>query len=339
MDSLSEVVALSSFLTVAFRDSPNSPLSLVSSGPKAAKEQQICDSPPACFNYIFTTFGGENGKDERTLDVYTSADGIHFAPYVMGAYVPENSLLRDPSIILHDDGWYYVVHTTSWNGDDFALIRSKDLKTWDHVVTIKIKLTDEDLKVEDNKPRVAQSWAPEFFRDPQTNNIHIIISLRLPSPIEPKPDFEMKTNFAPYIFTATSRDLKSWTPGKQLDVIGLTPADSYIDMFVIYNGSDKATPYHGFMKNEVEKHIEHLAAASVEGPWEFVQKGDFAGWGIKEGPAVVQKPGGGWRMWADDYHGHVMYADSNDLWNWTKMVDMPDGVSRKVRHGTILRQV
>lgn len=43
--------------------------------------------------------------------------------------------------------------------------------------------------------------------------------------------------------------------------------------------------------------------------------------------------------WADDYHGHVMYADSDDLWHWTKMVDIPDGVSSKVRHGTILRQV
>jgi len=160
------------------------------------------------------------------------------------------------------------------------------------------------------------------------------VSLRLDLPQGAK----IKTNFAPYIFTAQTQDLKTWSIGKKLDVTGLTPADSYIDMFVIYNSSDKATPYHGFMKNEVEKYIEHLAASSIFGPWEFVQKGDFANWGIKEGPAVVQKEDGSWRMWADDYHGHVKYADSDDLYNWGKMVDIPDGVARKVRHGTFLRQ-
>jgi hypothetical protein len=130
----------------------------------------------------------------------------------------------------------------------------------------------------------------EFFRDPRTNTIHTIISLRLPS--APRKE----TFFTPYIFTATSTDLKTWTRGTPLNVTGLTAKDSYIDMFVIYNDSDKETPYHGFMKNEVEKHIEHLVASDVHGPWTFVQRGDFAGWGIKEGPAVVEKPGGGWRM-------------------------------------------
>jgi sucrose-6-phosphate hydrolase SacC (GH32 family) len=151
MDSLSEVVALSSLLTVSFHGGPNPPRSLYHSASKADQSQDICDSPPSCFNYIFTTFGGDNGKNERQLDVYASADGIHFSPYVMGAYQPENTLLRDPSIILHDDGWYYVCHTTSWVGDDFAVIRSKDLKGWDHVVTIKS--SHAELKV-------AQSWAP-----------------------------------------------------------------------------------------------------------------------------------------------------------------------------------
>jgi hypothetical protein len=56
--------------------------------------------------------------------------------------------------------------------------------------------------------------------------------------------------------------------------------------------------------------------------------------------AVVGLKLNGWiKRWADDYHGHVMYADSDDLWNWTKMVDIPEGISQKVRHGTILRQI
>jgi hypothetical protein len=62
----------------------------------------------------------------------------------------------------------------------------------------------------------------------------------------------------------------------------------HIDMFIIYKEDDTETPYHAFMKNEKEKHIEHLTSKTLKGTWNYVQTNDFAGWGKKEGPAVSQ---------------------------------------------------
>lgn len=57
-------------------------------------------------------------------------------------------------------------------------------------------------------------------------------------------------------------------------------------MFIVHVASDTATPYHAFMKNEDEKHIEHLTSSSLKGTWEYRQTNDFAGWEHQEGPAV-----------------------------------------------------
>lgn len=43
----------------------------------------------------------------------------------------------------------------------------------------------------------------------------------------------------------------------------------HIDMFVVYKGDDKDTPYHAFMKNEKEKHIEHLTSKTAKGTWNY----------------------------------------------------------------------
>lgn len=314
--------------TISFQGKPSSPISMSSS----SSEDLSCDSP-ICYNYVFSTFGGETSKNERQLDIYVSDDAVHWEALAVGTYKPANSLLRDPSIILHSDGFYYICHTTDWDGDDFAIIRSKNLIDWDPVVTVKSS---------HNGFQVAQTWAPEFFQDPQTNKIHIIVSLRQPDLTLINPDHVVRESiFKPYIFTATSSDLESWSRAQQLNVNesdeGLL--QSHIDMFVIYKEDDKSTPYHAFMKNEVEKYVEHLTATSVMGPWEYKQTNDFANWGIKEGPVVVQLPSGKYRIWADDYHGHYQYADSDDLWTWNEMVDIPDGISSKVRHGSVLRQV
>ena len=139
----------------------------------------------------------------------------------------------------------------------------------------------------------------EFFQDPQTNKIHIIVSLRQPDLTLINPDHVVRESiFKPYIFTATSSDLKSWSRAQQLNVNESNEGllQSHIDMFVIYKEDDKSTPYHAFMKNEVEKYVEHLTATSVMGPWEYKQTNDFANWGIKEGPVVVQLPSGKYRM-------------------------------------------
>jgi hypothetical protein len=56
--------------------------------------------------------------------------------------------------------------------------------------------------------------------------------------------------------------------------------------------------YHVFAKAEKRssKFIEHAVADAFMGPYEFVQTGDFAGWGHAEGPAVTTLPDGTFRL-------------------------------------------
>jgi hypothetical protein len=59
----------------------------------------------------------------------------------------------------------------------------------------------------------------------------------------------------------------------------------YIDTFVAKLGAT----YHAFVKNDITRYLEHATAPSLTGPWTFVGKGDWAGWGSgMEGPAIVQ---------------------------------------------------
>ena len=56
--------------------------------------------------------------------------------------------------------------------------------------------------------------------------------------------------------------------------------------------------YHIFTKagSNGKKHIEHAVASSLTGPYEFVQTGDFAGWGQLEGPCVTRLDDGTFRL-------------------------------------------
>ena len=97
--------------------------------------------------------------------------------------------------------------------------------------------------------------------------------------------------FKPYIISANSGPLlQTWTmPPREIDVAS---GESHIDMFVVYNPDDAENHYHAFMKNEEKKYIEHLTAKLIEGPYQYVQTNDFAGWGAMEGPAVTRHPDG-----------------------------------------------
>lgn len=96
--------------------------------------------------YVFATFTSKNeqkSNEESWLHIYTSDDGKQFAEYAMNAYKPAQGLIRDPSII-KDGDTYYVVHTTGWSSDDFAVIKSKDLKKWDTVASVKTGIQDTE---------------------------------------------------------------------------------------------------------------------------------------------------------------------------------------------------
>ncbi|KAK7047341.1 hypothetical protein VNI00_006572 [Paramarasmius palmivorus] len=200
------------------------------------------------------------------------------APYVFTAFtsVSESNLYVDPSVILHTDGKYYIAYTTNWTGTNFAIASSTDLVTWTLVATIS---TASSVITPIN------TWAPEFFKDPKTGRINIIVSLSTGS----------YGPFLPYVFTATDSTLKSWSGPVVMSGISNSGL-GYIDTFPVYYNNQ----YHIFTKAETngKKHVEHAVASSLTGPYNFVQTGDFAGWGQAEGPCITVLPNGKFRLMA-----------------------------------------
>ncbi|AOS61054.1 glycoside hydrolase family 43 protein [Actinoalloteichus hymeniacidonis] len=263
-------------------------------------------NPAPQSEYVFTTFTYDSESD---LHIYRSSDALNFEAPAGPAYTPSDSLLRDPSIIRHRDGRYYVVHTTGWDTTNFAIAVSNDLQSWQHLTTVSVPVAG-----------IHNTWAPEFFVDPVNGSVNVIVSLGA----------EYRSSFRPYLFTALDSSLRRWGPPAALP--GIEP--NYIDTFVTYHQGE----YHAFAKNETDKRIEHAVAPRLGGPYEFVQTGDFAGWGRAEGPAITELPDGRYRIYMDAYTSdRFLYSDSADLYEWTAPRELPGGLSGFVRHGTVLR--
>ncbi|TFL05401.1 arabinosidase [Pterulicium gracile] len=299
----------SSFWTVASAlPSPGNATSLV--GPELSNElfQRAIAAP-----YVLTAF---TSASESNLYVYTSNDGTTFSLLKGPAYTPPSGLIRDPSVIKHTDGKYYIVYTTNWTGTNFAIASSTDMLTWTLHATIS---TASSVITPVN------TWAPEWFKDPKNGSINVVVSLSTGS----------YGPFLPYVFTARDSSLKSFN--NPVVMSGISNAGlGYIDTFPVFFNNQ----YHIFAKAETngKKVVEHAVASSLTGPYRFVQTGNFAGWGTIEGPCLAVLPNGKFRIWADGYSsGKYIYSDSSDLYTWSASVTVPN-LSGTIRHGTVLKQ-
>lgn len=252
---------------------------------------------------------------QNTLSLFTSSDGVTFKTLGSEVYTPDKRLLRDPSIIRHTDGYFYVVYTTNWDGADFAITRSKDLRHWEFVREVRIGL-----------PGVTNTWAPEWFRDTD-GSLKVVVSLSKGG---------TKGPFGAYILE-TNGDFTQWSAPKPMQ--GLQ--GNFIDTFIVSTGKG----YTAFIKNETTKFIELARAKSLTGPWTIEKTGDWAGWGNwREGQALVKLPAkdgkdGGWRIYFDDYiTKRYYYSDSHDGFKtWTPKAEI-GGVSGVVRHFTVMTE-
>ena len=258
-------------------------------------------------HYLMTAF---TNASQSNMYVYDSPDAGAFRLVKPNAYTPPSGLIRDPSIIRHTDGYYYVVHTTNWTGDTIGFARSADYTNWTFLRTVRVGLNGA----------TGSTWAPEWFRDTD-GSVHVVFSASTAG---------TGGQFRPYRITATTGDLSAWTAPVPLGI----PAN-YIDSFLVKAGGT----YHNFLKNETTKYIEHATATSLSGPWRFVGTGNWAGWGSGlEGPALVQLPDGRWRIYFDNYNARRYFrADSSDLSAFGARVEMT-GLSGTVRHFTVLRE-
>lgn len=288
---------------------------------------------PGQWRYTMVAFSNASARD---MDVYTSTDGTDFQLAERSAYRPSSGFVRDPSILRHTDGQYYLTHTTA-DGANIGFARSSDRITWTPMPSWPVPFCCAFLPgtgdgrgpvnplgingsagFEDGpslSPFTTKAWAPEWFVD--GGRVHIIMSMSTGG------------GFVPYLLTATDSSLQHWSWPVPLDGLG---ADR-IDTTVVKVGST----YHAFTKNETEKVIEHAVAPTLRGPYSFVTPGD---WGtLVEGPAVTQLPNGDWRLYLDAYkEGKYLYSDSTDgMKTWSSVKELP-GLSGAVRHFGVLRE-
>lgn len=258
-------------------------------------------------HYLMTAF---TNSSESNMYVYDSPNATSFTQVRANAYTPPSGLIRDPSVIRHTDGYYYIVYTTNWTGDTIGFARSADYVNWTFLRNVRVGLNGA----------TGSTWAPEWFKD-SDGSVHVIFSASTAG---------TAGQFRPYRITATNADLSAWTSPVALGI----PAN-YIDSFVIKNGGT----YHNFLKNETTKYIEHATATSLNGPWTFVGTGNWAGWGSGlEGPAVVKLPDGRWRIYFDQYgQKRYYYADSANLSTFGGKTELA-GLSGTARHFTVLRE-
>jgi hypothetical protein len=273
----------------------------------------IAVNPPAAHaagpvpHYLMTAF---TNTSESNMYIYDSANATNYSLVKASAYTPPSGLIRDPSVIRHTDGYYYVVYTTNWTGDTIGFARSADYTNWTFLRNVRVGLNGA----------TGSTWAPEWFKD-SDGSVHVIFSASTTG---------TSGQFRPYRITATNQELSTWTSPVALGI----PAN-YIDSFVVKAGNT----YHNFLKNETTKYIEHATATSLSGPWQFVGTGNWAGWGSGlEGPALVQLPDNRWRLYFDQYSaGRYYYADSSNLSSFSAKVEL-SGLSGTARHFTVLRE-
>ena len=75
----------------------------------ALQMAEVASAAPAPV-YIFATFTGD-GTEDMKLRTYTSTDAINYSLYSITGYGGPTGALRDPSIMKHTDGKYYMVFT------------------------------------------------------------------------------------------------------------------------------------------------------------------------------------------------------------------------------------
>ncbi|MFJ9519905.1 glycoside hydrolase family 43 protein [Kitasatospora sp. NPDC101801] len=267
-------------------------------------------APPAgtATRYTMTAF---TNSSESNMYVYDSPDATGYRVVKSSAYTPPSGLIRDPSIIRHTDGRYYLTYTTNWSGNTIGFATSTDRVNWTFLGNHTIPLAG-----------LQRTWAPEWHVD-SDGSVNVIVSLSTSA---------SGADFAPYRLTATNSALTSWSSPTPL--AGIT--GNHIDTFVVKIGST----YHAITKNETTKYLEHATATSLGGPYTVTGTGDWAGFGNwVEGPALVQLDNGGWRIYYDGYSAHkYYYSDSYDgLSTWTTPTELP-GLRGFARHFTVLRE-
>ena len=309
--------------------------SLVGNAQKAPKKQSATPEK----EYFISTSFHEPATDG--LRFIYSEDAIHWKAMpdiFLEPRVGKQKVLRDPSIIRTPDGIFRLVWTSSWRGDrGFGYAQSKDLMHWTDVKFVTVMSDTTTVNV----------WAPELFWDDTRNQAMIVWASCVPGKF---PDGLEEHNNNQRLYYSTTKDFKTFTPGKLL----IDPGFSCIDATILKRGMKD---YVMILKDNTrpERDIKVSFAADPEGPWSaasapFTDK-------FCEGPTVVELRSDdiktftgngkgdnseivaprGWLVYYDAYRlkrfGAAFTEDFIHFKDVSDKVDVPEGH----KHGTMFK--
>jgi hypothetical protein len=259
-----------------------------------------------------------NRSSDNALSVFSSADGVTFTSLASDAYTPPSQLMRDPAMIRHSDGYYYVLYATGARSPELGLTRSKDLKHWQFVRNVRI-----------TTPTSMSVGAPEWLRD-KDGLLKAIIS---------------GVDGGAFVITPNA-DFSTWSAAQPLQ--GLP--GNYTDTVVAVTDAG----YTALARNGATGMIELASATSLLGPWTVDKRGDWANWGATSGAhSLVKLPSGQWRIYFGNSVGNSVgssvgnsvgnsagrrrwYSDSRDnLRSWSAAKQL-GGVSGIIDQASVL---
>jgi hypothetical protein len=249
------------------------------------------------YPYILSCFDDDNSH-ASDLMIYTSNDALNWTLLYDTGYTGPTGFMRDPSIMRHTDGKYYVAFTTppdlSCCSDEqsFSIGSSSNLKDWTTIATVPCGV-----------PGTKNTWSPEWFVD-SDGSVHLTATLDLKI----------------YHYEPTDSTLTKWGPPTAMNISGT------LDAQVLKIGST----YHMILPNR------HGTAPSFDGPWTW--NSNLLPPACKEGPAMVHISGNTWRYYCDDGgNGHERSSLYTDLFQTWSSLDTLPVVGDNISQGTVIR--
>lgn len=289
----------------------------------SAKKKQTLPKQQEKEYYISTSF--HEPATEGLRFIYSS-DAVHWKE-IPGVFldprVGKQKVMRDPSIIRTPDGVFRLVWTSSWRGDrGFGYAESRDLMHWTNVRLVNVMEDTTTVNV----------WAPELFWDDTRQEAMVVWASCVPGKF-PDGQEEHKNNHR--LYYSTTRDFKTFTPGKLL----YDPGFSCIDATILRRG---AGDYVMVLKDNTrpERDLKVAFASDPQGPWSRASR-PFTG-NMMEGPTTVRLPhgsklGDGWLVYYDRYRLKDFGASYTDDFVNFKDVSSEVSVPEGHKHGTIFR--
>lgn len=270
--------------------------------------------------FLFVGFMN-NGEDGAYFAV--SDDGYRWDPVNDGAPVIKptvpGELMRDTFIQRGPNGGFRLVWTWDWQSQAIGYSTSEDLIHWsDH----------QQLAVFQNQPTAENLWAPAIYYEAAARRWLILWASSIPGRFPGQHPAVNKLNHR--IYSTTTRDFKTFTPGK----LFFDPGYSVIDATVFRAFGQFYLLFKDEREIPLKKQIRVARSVSIEGPWKDIS-GAFTETS-SSGPAAIHVDGH-YLVYYDHYAKpqHYSAAISRDLKHWRDagpQLAFPDGL----RHGSFL---